>query len=67
VVCFHVQSFEGGSPYLSQLRTDRLAPVSKFDYVSAHTGYPTIPLGCTKDSVWATHGYPSRYHVEDMH
>jgi hypothetical protein len=27
-----------GSPHLCQLRTDHLAPVSKFDYVLAHTG-----------------------------
>jgi hypothetical protein len=36
VVCFQIQSFEGGSPHLSQLRTDHLAPVSKFDYVLTH-------------------------------
>jgi hypothetical protein len=29
----------GGSPYPSQLRIDHLAPVSKFDYVLAHTGF----------------------------
>jgi hypothetical protein len=29
---------QGGSPHLSQIRTDRLAPVSKFDYVLAHMG-----------------------------
>jgi hypothetical protein len=38
-VCCHVQSSEGGSPCLCQLRTDRLASVSKFDYVLAHTGF----------------------------
>jgi hypothetical protein len=36
---FHVQSSEGTSPCLSQLRTDRLAPVSKFDYVLTHTRF----------------------------
>jgi hypothetical protein len=36
VVYFHVQSSEGGSPRLSQLMTDRLASVSKFDYILAH-------------------------------
>jgi hypothetical protein len=30
---------QGSSPHLSQLRTDRLAPVSKFDYVLAHMGF----------------------------
>jgi hypothetical protein len=35
-VCFHVRSSEGGSPRLCQLRTDRLALVSKFNYVLAH-------------------------------
>jgi hypothetical protein len=39
VDCFHVQSFEDGSPHLSQLRTDLLAPMSKFDYVPAHRGF----------------------------
>jgi hypothetical protein len=32
-------SSEGGSPRLCQLRTNRLAPVSKFDYVLAHTRF----------------------------
>jgi hypothetical protein len=27
------------SPRLRELRTDRLAPVSKFDYVLVHTGF----------------------------
>jgi hypothetical protein len=36
VVCFHVQNSEGGSPCLSQLLIDRLALVSKFDYVLVH-------------------------------
>jgi hypothetical protein len=83
-VCFNVQSFEGGSPHLSRLRTDRLAQVSNFDYVMAHTGfmesrklssfvghrdrsYPTVPLRCHFDSVWATHGCPLRYHMKDVH
>jgi hypothetical protein len=39
VVCFHIQSSEGGSLHLSQLRTHRLAPVSKFNYVLTHTGF----------------------------
>jgi hypothetical protein len=34
-----VWSSEGGSPRLCQLSTDCLAPVSKFDYVLAHTGF----------------------------
>jgi hypothetical protein len=33
VDCFHIQSFEGGSPHLCQLRTDRLVPMTKIDYV----------------------------------
>jgi hypothetical protein len=36
VVCFHIQSSEGGSPHLCRLRTDLLAPVNKIDYVLAH-------------------------------
>jgi hypothetical protein len=39
VVCFHIRSSEDGSPpppRLSRLRTDRLTPVCKFDYVLAH-------------------------------
>jgi hypothetical protein len=36
---FDIQNFDGGSPHLCRLRTDRLAPVSKFDYVLAHTGH----------------------------
>jgi hypothetical protein len=39
VKCFLVQSSEGGSFRLSQLRTDRLAPVCKFDYVLVHAGF----------------------------
>jgi hypothetical protein len=39
VVFFHIRSSKGGSPYLCQLRTDRLAPVNKFDYVLTHTGF----------------------------
>jgi hypothetical protein len=39
VVCFHVRSSEGGSPFLCRLRTDRLAPVNKIDYVLMHTGF----------------------------
>jgi hypothetical protein len=39
VVCFHVQSSKGGSPRLSRLWTDRLAPVSKFNYILTHTGF----------------------------
>jgi hypothetical protein len=70
---FSCSELRGGSPQLCQLRTDRVAPVSKFDYVLAHTRfigshklssfvgcrvgrYPTIPLGCIRDSAWATHG-----------
>jgi hypothetical protein len=34
-----IQSSEDGSPCLCRLRTDRLALVSKFDYVLSHTGY----------------------------
>jgi hypothetical protein len=36
VVCFHIQSSEGGSPGLCRFRTDRLAPVNKIDYVLMH-------------------------------
>jgi hypothetical protein len=39
VDCFHIRSFEGGIPRLCRLRTDRLAPVNKIDYVLAHTRF----------------------------
>jgi hypothetical protein len=39
VVCFHVQSSEGGSPLLCRLCTDRLTPVNKIDYVLVHTRF----------------------------
>jgi hypothetical protein len=39
VESFHVRSSEGGSPRLSRLRTDLLAPIGKFDYVLTHTGF----------------------------
>jgi hypothetical protein len=39
VVCFHVQSSEGGSSRLCQLRTDHLALVNKIYYVLAHTEF----------------------------
>jgi hypothetical protein len=74
---FTCSELRGGSPRLCRLRTDRLAPVSKFDYVVARAGfmgshkfssfighrvgrYPTIPLGCIRDSVWGTHEYPRK-------
>jgi hypothetical protein len=39
VVCCHVRSSEGGSPHLCRLRTDRLAPMNRIDYVLTHTGF----------------------------
>jgi hypothetical protein len=36
VVCFHIRSSGGGSTHLSRLRTDRLALVSKLNYVLTH-------------------------------
>jgi hypothetical protein len=39
VVCFQVQSSEGGRPHLCRLRTDHLALVNKIDNVLAHTGF----------------------------
>jgi hypothetical protein len=36
---FSCLELRGGSPRLCRLRTDRLAPVSKFDYVLAHTRF----------------------------
>jgi hypothetical protein len=36
---FHIQSSEGCGPHLCRLRTDRLAPVNKIDYVLAHMGF----------------------------
>jgi hypothetical protein len=37
VVCFHVQSSEGGSTHLCRWRIDCLASVNKIDYVLTHT------------------------------
>jgi hypothetical protein len=39
VIYFYVWSSEGGSPRLYQLRTDRLTPGNKIDYVLVHTGF----------------------------
>jgi hypothetical protein len=39
VVSFHIRSFEGGSPFLCRLRTDRLALMNNIDYVLAHTRF----------------------------
>jgi hypothetical protein len=39
VVCFHFRSSEGGSPCQCRLRTDRVAPGNKIDYVLAHTRF----------------------------
>jgi hypothetical protein len=39
VVYFHIRSSEGGSPHLSQLRTDRLDRVSKIDYILVYTRF----------------------------
>jgi hypothetical protein len=36
---FFVRSSEGGIPRQCRLRTDRLAPVNKIDYVLAHTRF----------------------------
>jgi hypothetical protein len=36
---FTCSELRGGSPRLCRLRTDRLAPVSKFDYVVARAGF----------------------------
>jgi hypothetical protein len=49
VVCFHVQSSEGGSPHLCQSRTDRLPSGNKIDYVLTHTRLwgPTNLVGST--------------------
>jgi hypothetical protein len=38
VVCFYIRSFKGGCTRLCRLKTDRLAPMSKIEYVLAHTG-----------------------------
>jgi hypothetical protein len=37
VVSFHIRSSEDGIPCLCGLRTDRLAPVNKIDYILTHT------------------------------
>jgi hypothetical protein len=39
MVFFHIRSSEGGSPCLCRLRTDRLTPVNKIDYVLMHMGF----------------------------
>jgi hypothetical protein len=49
--CCHVQSSEGGSPCLSRLSIDRVAPVSKFDYVLTHTRF----MGSRKLSSFMCH------------
>jgi hypothetical protein len=33
VICFYIQSFEGGNPRLCRLMTDHLAPVNNIDYI----------------------------------
>jgi hypothetical protein len=50
-ICSYVQSSEGGSPHLSRLRTDCLAPVSKFDFVLTHTRF----MGYNKTSSFDGH------------
>jgi hypothetical protein len=40
---FSCSELRGDSPSLSQLRTDHLAPVSKLDYVLAHTRCIGVP------------------------
>jgi hypothetical protein len=57
-VCCLVQSSKGGSFHLCRLRTNRLAPVSKFDYVLAHAGF----MGSCKHSSFIGHwdgSYPT--------
>jgi hypothetical protein len=49
VVCFYVQSSEGGSPRLCRLRTDCVAPVSNIDYVLAHMGFMESCKLCSFD------------------
>jgi hypothetical protein len=39
VVYFHIRSSECGNPHLYQLKTDRLIPMSKFDYVLTHAEF----------------------------
>jgi hypothetical protein len=39
VIYFHIRSSEGGSPCLCRLRTNRLAPGKKIEYVLAHMGF----------------------------
>jgi hypothetical protein len=51
VESFHVQSFKGDSPRLSQLRTDHLPPVSKFNYVLTYTRF----MGFHKVSIFDSH------------
>jgi hypothetical protein len=36
---FSCSELRGGSPRLSRLRTDRLAPMSKLDYLLVHMGF----------------------------
>jgi hypothetical protein len=52
VVCFHILGFEGGSLRLCRLRTDRLAPVNKVDYVLAHTGFMESHKLSSFDGYW---------------
>jgi hypothetical protein len=48
---FSCLELRGGSPHLCQLRTDHLTPVSKFDYVLAHTRF----MGSRKVSNFISH------------
>jgi hypothetical protein len=59
VIYFHIWSSEGGSPHLCQLRTNRLAPVNKIDYVLAHTRFMgSHKLSSFDGYVRGTHGLP---------
>jgi hypothetical protein len=52
VADFHIWSFEGGSPRLSQSMIDQLALMSKLDYVLAHIGFMVSHKLSSFDDHW---------------
>jgi hypothetical protein len=52
VVCFHIQSSEGGGPRLCRLRIDRLDPANKINYVLTHIRFMGSRKLSSFDSRW---------------
>jgi hypothetical protein len=51
VICFHVQTSEGGSPRLCQLSTNRLAPVNKIELCTDAYGIYGDPTNIVPSTV----------------